>query len=172
MNYLFYARLKRFLLNLVAVVLLVYVMFHAGACRTLTPIGVGFRAVTYVAKARDIASKALKAACLPKMEECFNANPEDQMAYLACMERNGCDRALQLWGTILTPAIQASLQVTIAALETARIAKKTHDWKKTLKPAACGLYRAAVELKPLLGKTVGKILEALSLVGLVCGGGK
>lgn len=170
MNFLLRTRIKRIAVNLLALFLVGYLMLQFGGCRTLTPIGIGFRAVTYAAKARDITSKAIKAACLPKMDACTKAN-ETPAGYLACMEKSGCHKALQLWGMILAPAIQASLQVTVAGLETARIAKKTHDWKKTLKPAGCGLYRAAIELKPLLGKTVGKILEMISLVGLVCGGG-
>lgn len=157
------ARLKRFIWSILALALFIFLLGHVGACSlTLSPLGHGYRAVSYLAKARDTAAAAIQAYCQPKFDNCRAEHGTDNDAFRACLE--GCPKAVSYWHKIAYPVVQASIEATLGSLEAAR-AKEQKDWNwiKVALPAVCGLLSAVKELKPLIGNRADKVLDYLDL---------
>lgn len=156
-------RIKRFAADILALVLLVYLMGQFGGCKsTLSPLGYGYLAVSQIAKARDATAAGIEGYCKPLLNECTAKHPGDLAALKKCLVK--CPQAVKSWHTIVYPVVQASIEATLGALDAARAKEQSNwNWIKSALPALCGLLAAVHELKPILGDKAEKILGYLEL---------
>jgi hypothetical protein len=124
----------------------------------------GYRALTVTVKAGNETGKTMAAVCKAQRLSCTKKFGAVRTVELEECLRD-CYKALTAWVKYVKPAINTSVGLAFAGLETARAAKKVDStWIAKLRPAVCALIKGLGEWKALLGKKAESLLSLLGSV--------